>query len=522
MNKLLLLSIVVVLLVSYRPVFAASVERRYPQVNASPTEPTWPTILKKCFGLDMERDLRNPQIKGSAPTGLFRQVNPKHPVRFRPIIALGMSDRTYGGWYVGGTKSGDIPTAEAMNKHELWSFSYKQPENERKTWKFTPPPLDHGDFAFYPGDMPFGLWVSNDHFPPEPGVFTQPQLVRQLTPRLADQPHKVMIYPCTDPKTGRLIANSYLIGWEYSTNDDFQDVITRIDNVQLLPGDPTLPGILADDAHVQQLAGGFSFIEGPAWNVADQSLYFSDIPRSQILAYRRGTTEIVTEQSGNSNGLMFDKQGWLVTCEGADVGGRRRIARYDLKGNVEVLANEYEGQPLNSPNDLWLDQDGGVYFTDPRYGPRDTMAMEVEGVYYISPDGQLKRVIDNLVQPNGIAISPNGKWLYVVDNAEDLLYRYLIQKPGQLGEGQKLLHVTFPDGMTVDEEGRLYIACWEGINVADKEGRYLGLIPTPQVPANCTFGGPDNKTLFVAARSALYNIETQTRGWHVHPNGPKQ
>jgi gluconolactonase len=149
------------------------------------------------------------------------------------------------------------------------------------------------------------------------------------------------------------------------------------------------------------------------------------------------------------------------------------------------------------------------------------MAMEVEGVYYVSRDGQIKRVIDNLVRPNGLAISPDGNWLYVVDNAADLLYRYPIEGPGQLGEGQTLLHVTFPDGMTVDKDGRLYITCHEGIYVVNKEGCYLGLIRFPQQPANCTFGGPNYQTLFVTARSGLYAIDTLTRGWHIHLDGSK-
>jgi gluconolactonase len=147
------------------------------------------------------------------------------------------------------------------------------------------------------------------------------------------------------------------------------------------------------------------------------------------------------------------------------------------------------------------------------------MEMEVEAVYYISAQGQVTRVIDDLVRPNGIAVALDGRSLYVADNGADRLHCYPIKEPGHLGPRRWTARVTFPDGMTVDRAGRLYVACLDGIWVLDQKGKWVGRIDTPQQPANCTFGGDDDKTLFITAQTGLYEIDTQTRGWHVHLDG---
>lgn len=489
-----------------------------PATQPNTPEPELGDVLRKCWQLDEQRDLRNPPLDGASPAALFQRINRKKAVTVTPLVALGMADRTQLGWYEAGPQAGDLPEKPDEARHLLWSIQFKQPDGEYEDLKFTAPPIEHGDTKFDPADKTFGLWVASDHFN-DAGVYTQPKLVARQNQRLRDQPYKVKIYPMTTDNGEKLNRDSYLLCWEYSTNDDFQDLIVRIDNVRLLPGDPALPGIVAAEAKVEKLADGFTFVEGPAWDFKNGGLYFSDIPRELILCYREGQAHIVNRKSGRANGLMFDRDGRLVACEGAGENGRRRISRGKPDKAGETVTAFYEGKRYNSPNDLWIDATGGIYFTDPRYGDRKDMELKVEAVYYAAADGQVRRIIDDLVRPNGIALSPDGQRLYVVDNAADRLHCYPIEKPGHIGSREWTARVTFPDGMTVDRAGRLYVSCIDGIWILDQKGNWIGRIDTPQQPTNCTFGGKDYNTLFITAQTGLYAIETQTRGRHVHLDG---
>jgi hypothetical protein len=185
-------------------------------------------VLEERYGLKMFEDLANPVVTtAEAAPGLFRKAGPG-PVTFAPVIALGLETRNRGGWYV-------PPSGAGMpRKAALWSYTFKNTTDDVRTGKNLPPPLEAGsETSFDPGGAPFGLWVSNDGFA-DGGVFSQPGLVARINKRLARQPYKAMIYPNRDKATGKPIANSYLIGWEYSTNDDFQDVVCRVDNVVLV------------------------------------------------------------------------------------------------------------------------------------------------------------------------------------------------------------------------------------------------------------------------------------------------
>lgn len=491
-----------------------------PKVHPGPEEPDWSDLLAERWNLDMKRDLRNPLVKNVAPAALFKRVNASRPVTFTPILALGMKTATHAGWYKAGPKADDLPADVVTDREKAWSYAYKHPKAQMESGEYEPVPLAYGKHEFDPGDATFGLWVSNDEFD-EPGVFTQPALVAKVNPRLADQPYKAMIYPTVDPDTGRAVADSYLIGWEYSTNDDFQDIVTRIDNVRLLPGEPMVPKVIASTTQVKQIGKGFRFIEGPAWDFANHRLLFSDVPYGHIMKYADGEVGLANPKSGQSNGLMLDAKGRLIACEHAN---RRVSVRSTAKSDGKTIVDSYEGKKLNSPNDLWLDADGGIYFSDPRYGNRDNMEMEIEGVYYIAPDwsdgkAKLTRVIDDLVRPNGLAVAPDGKTLYVVDNGRDMLWRYPIEGPGQLGEGEHIGYVVHPDGMSVDKQGQLYITSRDGVSVHDADGKFLGVIPIPEQPTNCTFGGKNYRRLFVTARSSLHAVDTRARGWHVHLDG---
>jgi hypothetical protein len=200
-----------------------------PKVAKAPDgEPDWTLLLADRYGLSMFGDLANPvETTVKATPGLFRKAGPG-PVTYTPVIALGLTSRTRGGWYRPPSQDGE-PV-----KTPLWSYSFKNTSDDLKTGRNLPPPLEEGSkTTFDPGDLPFGLSASNDGLT-DGGVFTEPALVARINKRLSAQPYKAMIYPNRDKATGKPIANSYLIGWEYSTNDDFQDVVCRVDNVVLL------------------------------------------------------------------------------------------------------------------------------------------------------------------------------------------------------------------------------------------------------------------------------------------------
>jgi hypothetical protein len=199
-----------------------------PKVAPGPGEPDWKVVLQERYGLSMFGDLLNPvESTPEVTPGLFRKAKPG-PVTYVPVIALGLATRNRGGWYDPPVDGGE------PKKSPLWTYSCKNTTEDVRTGKNLPPPLEEGSrTAFDPGEKPFGLWVSNDGLA-DGGVFTQPALVARMNKRLSSQPYKAMIYPNRDHATGKLIPNSYLIGWEYSTNDDFQDVVCRIDNVVLV------------------------------------------------------------------------------------------------------------------------------------------------------------------------------------------------------------------------------------------------------------------------------------------------
>lgn len=271
---------------------------------------------------------------------------------------------------------------------------------------------------------------------------------------------------------------------------------------------PTFAGdLIAPGAMVEKLAGGFAFTEGPACD-AEGNLYFSDIPNERIHKWSvDGKLTTFREDSGRANGLFFDKRGNLLACEG----GNRRLTSIAPDGKVTVLADSYEGKKLNSPNDLWIDPKGGVYFSDPRYG-RD-MVIEQDGfhVYYLPPGGkELVRVIDDLVKPNGVLGTSDGKLLYVADAGDGKTYAYKIQADGSLAD-RKLVAPVGSDGMTLDEKGNLYLTR-NVVHVYSPEGQLITQIDIPEAPANACFGGKDRKTLFITARKGLYSLKMNVGG----------
>ena len=267
------------------------------------------------------------------------------------------------------------------------------------------------------------------------------------------------------------------------------------------------PELLAPGATLEQIATGFGFLEGPAAD-STGTLYFSDIPSERIHRWTLDDGVVtVREETGRTNGLQFDAEDNLLMCE---MGGRR-VTAIDPQGVLSVIVDELDGRRFNSPNDLWIDPNGGIYFSDPRYGPTDDLEMDGEHVYYISPDRQrVTQVTDNLVRANGIIGTTDGTRLYVADHGAGRTYVYTRTDDGTLRE-KRLFVTQGSDGMTMDERGNVYLT-GSDITVYNPSGEPIASIAVPEPPANLTFGGPDRTTPFIAARTSLYALEMAVTG----------
>jgi len=265
--------------------------------------------------------------------------------------------------------------------------------------------------------------------------------------------------------------------------------------------------VTAPGAAVRKLAGDFRFTEGPAADALD-NIFFTDIPNNRILKWSPDETlSTFREDAGGANGLYFDKGGNLLVCEGSG----QRLVSVAPDGTVSALADKYKGKPFNSLNDLWIDPKGGVYFTDPRYGNRDNLPQNGEHAYYLMPDGKkVIRVIDDMVRPNGLIGTPDGKRLYVTDNGDRKTFAYTINTDGTLTD-KTLFCSEGSDGMTIDNQGNVYLTT-SVVAVYNAEGKKIEEITIPEHPANVTFGGPDGKTLFITARTSLYSVPMRVTG----------
>lgn len=273
------------------------------------------------------------------------------------------------------------------------------------------------------------------------------------------------------------------------------------------------PWLDAQEPGFSKVADGFGFVEGPAWHPTANHLLFSDIRGNTIHQLTGDEVSAYLEPSERANGLVFDAQGNLYVCQG----GARRVIRIAPDGRRTVLVAEYDRNKLNSPNDIALDDHGGFYFTDPRYGASDDVEQDLMAVYYVARDGEISRAIDSLQRPNGILVSRDGSGLYVANPDRRELWFFPILAPGRVGAGRVLftgdpeLDGGGPDGMALDEHGHVY-ATYSGIVELDAAGQVIRRMPVPERPANCTFGGADGKTLFVTARTGLYSTRLDVRG----------
>ena len=272
--------------------------------------------------------------------------------------------------------------------------------------------------------------------------------------------------------------------------------------------------IVAKNAEVVKLGDGYAFTEGPAVD-RPGNVYFTDQPNNRIIRWSFSTGELstFTDDAGRSNGMYFNKEGKLVTCADMD----NEVWVFDMDGSREVLIENFKGKRLNGPNDLWISPKGGIYITDPlykrNYWERDPeMEQDGEHVYYISADGlQFFRVDEDLVKPNGIVGTPDGKQLYVADIGANKTYVYDIEEDGYL-TNKRLFVEMGSDGMTIDNRGNVYLT-GKGVTVFDKKGTKIGHIPVDAPwTANVCFGGGDRKTLFITASDAVYSLQMKTRG----------
>ena len=289
-------------------------------------------------------------------------------------------------------------------------------------------------------------------------------------------------------------------------------------DVQVEAYDDALWQIVPKNVMVVPVATGFGFTEGPVW--CGDYLLFSDIPRNRIIRWcmRSEGPEVTTfrSPSGNSNGLTLDKSGRLITCEHST----RRVTRTEIDGSITVLAGQYGGRRLNSPNDVVVRSDGSIYFTDPPYGLKDLTAwkeLPFNGVYRLAPDGELVLLMDDFDRPNGLAFSPDETVLYVDDTPRGHIRAFDVSPDGGLSKGRVFVELQAPepgapDGMKVDQQGNVYSTGPGGFWVIAPTGKSLGRIVLPELPANLAWGDSDWRTLYATARTSVYCLRLSVPG----------
>ncbi len=273
-----------------------------------------------------------------------------------------------------------------------------------------------------------------------------------------------------------------------------------------------LSPVVAPGARLEKLAGGFGWAEG---TTADKSgnVFFSDQPNNRILKWSvDGGLSTFLQPAGRAMGMYFDGAGNLLVC--ADE--KTELWSISPDGTHTVLASGYEDKRLNSPNDVWVRADGGAYLTDPfdqqAFWDYHTAPQGTQQVYFLGPDhGALRRVTEDLVKPNGIVGTPDGKTLFVSDIQAGKTYAYDIQPDGRLSN-KRLRCAVGSDGMTLDERGNLYLSGF-GITVCDPAGRRIEHIDVPEPwTGNLSFGGPDHRTLYIAATKGFYSLAMRYPG----------
>ena len=298
--------------------------------------------------------------------------------------------------------------------------------------------------------------------------------------------------------------------------------------------DPAFDALVPADAQIEKLADGYMFTEGPVWvsrGEPEPYLLFSDIPANTIRKWSptEGPSDFMTpvyegdpgeRTQVGSNGLVIDSEGRLILCEH----GNRRVSRIEADGSITVLADSYDGKRLNSPNDAVYHSNGWLYFTDPPYGLAQqdddpTKELDFNGIFRLSPDGDVELLSRDQTRPNGIGLSPDESTLYVAnsDGNDKAWYAYDVLDDGTLGPGRVFVDANeaqepgAADGMTIDRAGNLFATGPGGIWVIGPDGTHLGSIKPDEVPANAGWGD-DGETLYMTGRTGLYRIRLTTGG----------
>jgi gluconolactonase len=358
------------------------------------------------------------------------------------------------------------------------------------------------------GEMPLALGDTGGHVA---GGFNAPNRVVLTRDARPGQRFQLAVFGINGPISAS--PRNY-IWMRTATLDFYAPERARIGEDAALEIEGNLPWI---DPRLERIATGFEFTEGPVWK--DDALLFSSPNTNTIYRWRDGVVTVFRSKSGytgtdvaryhqpGSNGLAFSPDGLLTVCQH----GNRRVIRVNPHGDTTVLADRYDGKRLNSPNDLVYRSDGTLFFTDPPFGlaSPDDAELPFSGVYRVR-DGEVSLVTDELAGPNGLAFSPNERWLYVGD--WDLEHKAVMRYDPDTGEGELLCDLTDEpgddaiDGIKVDGEGRLYVCGPGGIWVISPEGEKLGLLRLPEDPHNLAWGDDDGRTLYITALTSVYRL----------------
>lgn len=308
----------------------------------------------------------------------------------------------------------------------------------------------------------------------------------------------------------------------------------RYPDPDLIVLEPEFEKIIQGNSPIRRLHTGMLWAEGPAWNGSGNYLVWSDIPNNAQMRYlpEDGHVSVLRNNANNSNGNTFDLQGRQISFEHAT----RRVVRYELDGKITVLADKFEGKPLNAPNDGAVQSDGSIWFTDPGYGSM----MDYEGnkgelllkeaVYRIDPSGEISKVTEDLEKPNGLCFSPDYQKVYIVDSGSPKNIR-VYDVDGKKVKNGKVFATNKgmltdkaakgnSDGVRCDVEGNLWASAgwigdgYDGVHVFNPAGKMLGYIKLPETASNLCFGGPKRNRLFITASQSLYSLYVNTRGAH--------
>lgn len=264
------------------------------------------------------------------------------------------------------------------------------------------------------------------------------------------------------------------------------------------------------DLRVEHLTVGYQFTEGPVWS-RENFLVFSDIPAGKLYKWIPGAKPVVMRaDSNNTNGNTYDERGRLYSCETRT----RRVVRTESSGKTTVIAERYHGKRLNEPNDVVVRRDGHVYFTDPAFGvANDQRELDFYGVYHVDPKGAIEALAKPHGRPNGVALSPDGKILYVTNSDEKNVRAYDLDRKGTASNERLVVENIsgVPDGICADERGNLYVAA-RNVEIYSAQGKPLATIPLAQAASNCAFGEPDFKTLFVTSGPVVYRVRLNVKG----------